>query len=92
MEHVSKRTRRDREGRFIKTCINLGSAGDRDCTARAGYYIDGWGQFGLAGMTGGARYCLKHARRALKHYQGDGHGYQRNTYRIREAGTHRLVK
>lgn len=88
----TKERRRDKQGRYIKTCLHLnGNTGNADCNVRAGYYVDGWGQFGLAGTTGTARYCLKHGRQALRSYKGSGHGYQRNTYRLLNAD-HKEVK
>lgn len=77
--------RRDRSGRFVRTCIG-GTALGYECETLAQYGIDGWGFLGLANFTQ-PRFCLRHARQALRRYKAVPKGYPvRDSYRIVKFG------
>jgi hypothetical protein len=67
-------TRRDRHGRFVKTCQHETKAVSvpgayyppRRCQTEARWYIAGYGDWGLQGTNGVARYCKRHGKAALR--------------------------
>ncbi len=74
-------TRRDRNGRFVKTC--------RDCDTKAQWYIEGYGAFGLYGTGRSRTFCKKHGRAAVNRM--NGHDLGRSSYHLVNYETSRVA-
>jgi hypothetical protein len=62
--------RRDRSGHFVKTCNSLVN-GETACGVRAQWYVEGFGAFGLYGMSGQATMCKRHCQAAVRRMNDD---------------------